>query len=298
MIGNVKIYAPELKIKDYNRYRSIYCILCTYLSSSLGFMWRMFVNYDITFLLILLNTIATEKEKFYAKCPSRWSREKIYASLNPSTMDYAVFITAFLTEIKCIDWLTDEGFIKRAIAKFFLFRLNRNRKFKRIKEGFIKEYDILKLAFSLHSEKEKENSPFDICCNNFSDCMQEIMLCAPVELASNIQTYLIPILRNLAKQIYIADALKDYAKDTKKARFNLLRQLQFSADPTAKQIYDRIIYILQWIETDQYNTFTKYAISMQNNIDALIENIILYGMNHTLHMATLKFTSGRTIKND
>ena len=100
MIGNVKIYAPELKIKDYNRYRSIYCILCTYLSSSLGFMWRMFVDYDITFLLILLNTIATEKEKFYAKCPSRWSRKKIYASLNPSTMDYAVFITAFLIIIK------------------------------------------------------------------------------------------------------------------------------------------------------------------------------------------------------
>ncbi|MBR6684340.1 MAG: DUF92 domain-containing protein [Firmicutes bacterium] len=33
------------------------------------------MNYDITFLLILLNTIATEKEKFYAKCPSRWSRK-------------------------------------------------------------------------------------------------------------------------------------------------------------------------------------------------------------------------------
>lgn len=53
MVGYIKPYKPELKIKEYNLYRSVYCRLCKSLGKNFGPISRLTLSYDCTFLYIL-----------------------------------------------------------------------------------------------------------------------------------------------------------------------------------------------------------------------------------------------------
>ncbi len=53
MFGYIRPLKPELKIKDYEVYRSVYCGLCKELGHTYGPFARLTLNYDFTFLALL-----------------------------------------------------------------------------------------------------------------------------------------------------------------------------------------------------------------------------------------------------
>ena len=53
MFGYVKVYKPELKMKEFEMYRGIYCSLCKQLGKSYGLFARMTLSYDFAFMAIL-----------------------------------------------------------------------------------------------------------------------------------------------------------------------------------------------------------------------------------------------------
>ena len=53
MFGYVKIAKPELKIKEYETYKAVYCTLCKQLGRHYGFFARLTLSYDFTFLCLL-----------------------------------------------------------------------------------------------------------------------------------------------------------------------------------------------------------------------------------------------------
>ncbi len=54
MLGYVRPRRDELKCRDFDAYRAAYCGLCRTLGERYGFLARMFLNYDFTFLVMLL----------------------------------------------------------------------------------------------------------------------------------------------------------------------------------------------------------------------------------------------------
>ena len=54
MYGYVVVNKPELKIKEYDVYRSYYCGLCDELKERYGVNGQLCISYDMTFLLLLL----------------------------------------------------------------------------------------------------------------------------------------------------------------------------------------------------------------------------------------------------
>ena len=55
MFGYVMANRPELKIREYDRYRAYYCGLCRALKKEYGLLGRLTLNYDMTFLVMLLS---------------------------------------------------------------------------------------------------------------------------------------------------------------------------------------------------------------------------------------------------
>ena len=53
MFGYIRIAKPELKVKEYEMYKAIYCSLCRELGRSYGFLSRLTLSYDFTFLALL-----------------------------------------------------------------------------------------------------------------------------------------------------------------------------------------------------------------------------------------------------
>ena len=57
LFGYVTPLKAELKVKDFTKFRSYYCGLCFQLKNSAGNIPRIVLNYDMTFLAILLDII-------------------------------------------------------------------------------------------------------------------------------------------------------------------------------------------------------------------------------------------------
>ena len=55
MFGYVVMNRPEMKIKDYDLYRSFYCGLCRELRERYGISGQITLTYDLTFVILLLS---------------------------------------------------------------------------------------------------------------------------------------------------------------------------------------------------------------------------------------------------
>ena len=63
MFGYIYVNEQELKLKDYTAYRSFYCGLCRNLHQRYGRTAQMMLNYDLTFLAVLLTGLYEPETK-------------------------------------------------------------------------------------------------------------------------------------------------------------------------------------------------------------------------------------------
>ena len=53
MFGYIRAAKPEMRIKEFELYKAVYCSLCKELGKSYGFLARLTLSYDFTFLALL-----------------------------------------------------------------------------------------------------------------------------------------------------------------------------------------------------------------------------------------------------
>ena len=74
MYGYVRPDKGELKVKEYELFRAVYCGLCETLRERYGFFTRFAVNYDMTFLaMVLLSDQAQARQR---RCPVHPMRKR------------------------------------------------------------------------------------------------------------------------------------------------------------------------------------------------------------------------------
>jgi hypothetical protein len=71
MFGFVRPDKGELKVRDYELYRAVYCGLCHSLKRRCGAAGRFIINYDFTFLAMLLSHAETGCRVCVKKCMVR-----------------------------------------------------------------------------------------------------------------------------------------------------------------------------------------------------------------------------------
>ncbi|MEG2247223.1 MAG: DUF5685 family protein, partial [Peptostreptococcaceae bacterium] len=63
MFGYVKVNKMDLTFREYDHYRGYYCGLCKYLKDNHGEISRLSLNYDITFLILVLTSVYRPKAR-------------------------------------------------------------------------------------------------------------------------------------------------------------------------------------------------------------------------------------------
>ena len=63
MFGYIVVNQSEMKFKEYDVYRSYYCGLCQSLKERYGVLGQLSLNYDMTFILMLLTGLYEPKEQ-------------------------------------------------------------------------------------------------------------------------------------------------------------------------------------------------------------------------------------------
>lgn len=74
MTGYIKAFKPELKIKDYELYRGVYCSECRVLGKLYTPIARMLLSYDFTFLSIVRLALQEQCGKFEKDAAARIPR--------------------------------------------------------------------------------------------------------------------------------------------------------------------------------------------------------------------------------
>lgn len=229
MFGYVKILEPELKVKDFRRYKSFYCGLCRELRERHGNLGQLTLTYDMTFVIILLSSLYEKPiRKETIRCKVHPVRKQ--SILRNEFTAYAADMNVLLAYYHfCDDW-TDEHSVS-GFAGSQLFR----RRAEKIREKYPRQAKAVQKELTELSKLEKEmESEIDLPAGCFGRLMSELMVYQ--------EDHWSPILRKmgfyLGKFIYIMDAYDDLDQDLKTGSYNPLKKLKEHPDfeETCKEI--------------------------------------------------------------
>ena len=146
MFGYVRIYKPELKIKDYEIYKAAYCSVCRALGRHYGVIARGLLSYDATFLYLYRAAISEAADCKYEKgvCPFNPLKKCGYICGQDKAFEFVASVTVILSYFKLIDSINDSGFFKRSFCRLALPYMKRKyKKAKALYPDFFKEHSEL-----------------------------------------------------------------------------------------------------------------------------------------------------------
>lgn len=214
MFGYININRNQLTEERKEAYQAYYCGLCQKLRNNFGAKGQMLLNYDMTFLIVLLTGLyELESQKQEFTCPMHPTRKQT-AWLNEAT-GYAADMNLLLGYHNLEDdWKDDKSYTKKALAKILeKDYVNVREKYKRQAEAVETYMEKLKAA-----EEDKEQN-LDVTAGLTGEMMGEIFDWKRDEWSEELHC----LSFYMGKFIYLMDAYEDMEKDKKKKQYNPLR---------------------------------------------------------------------------
>jgi hypothetical protein len=230
MFGYIRPLKGELKVREFELFRSVYCGLCHTLKKRYGFFARFALNYDFTFLTMLLAEEETQPRCVYRKCSASPFRKKACIASGISSeqaADYSVILAYY----KLRDTLKDESLFKKLYIgpACWFFKGKFKKACARRKEFALEVRDRLN-----HLSKLEESGSSSI--DKTADQFALILEAAACEIQNPIEKIAAgKLLYHIGRMIYLLDAFDDAEEDRKADRYNplLARFGDFSHDESA-----------------------------------------------------------------
>ncbi len=220
MFGYVTPLKAEMKVKDFARFKCYYCGLCYHIKKEFGNMPRLSLNYDMTFLGLLLDALNPEElEVAHHRCSLHPTEKKIIIT-NNRALAYAAAMNISLSYYKLLDDVYDDKNFK---SKFLSTLLSPyTRKFS---APILEINDKLKQCLDKLSilENNKSFIYIDEISDPFSDLVGILLRDYPYELIDDsveLRSILYNLGYSIGKWIYLIDALDDLKSDMEKGKFN------------------------------------------------------------------------------
>ncbi|OOM82165.1 hypothetical protein CLPUN_04670 [Clostridium puniceum] len=220
MFGYVIPLKAELKVKDFARFKCYYCGLCCHIKKEFGNIPRMSLNYDMTFLGLLLDGLnPDELEVSYHRCSLHPAEKKLVIA-NNKALSYAAAMNISLFYYKLLDDVNDDENLK---SKFFSLILSPYK--KKFSSSIVKVNDDIKQCLNKLSmlENNKSFTSIDEICDPFSNLVGIILCDYPYKLiddSKELRDTLYNLGYSIGKWIYLIDALDDLKSDMEKGKFN------------------------------------------------------------------------------
>ena len=275
MFGFIRPLKDELKVREFEQFKSCYCALCHTLKKEYGQLSRLFLNYDFTFLAMLLWDAEERPETQCARCPASPIVKKYYCATTDALSDCAGY-SVILSWWKLQDAIADEGFLKRTRAR--VFSLLTKKAYKKAARKYPDYTATVKEKLKTLGELEAENSAsIDRTADQFAAITAA--LARQSEALSRRRT-LQQLLYHTGRFIYLLDAIDDLQEDQKAGRYN----------PVARR-FDIEDGVLNEESKNTLEITLKHSISMigtafellpENVWTPITRNIIYLGMPEVL----------------
>lgn len=230
MFGYVQANLSALTPEEQQRYRAAYCGLCHTLGERHGFLSRIGLTYDLTFLTLLLSSLYEPEEKSGA-CRCVVHPCKKHSFVIDECTEYAADMTVALTYYKCLDdWNDEKNIPQRCYAATL------KNEYEKVKKAWPTQCNVIEQQIEELSkiEKEQPEGP-DAAAKCFGKLMEGLFLYR----RDHWEEYLRKLGYGLGRYIYLADAAVDLEQDTKRGRYNPLKTLDTAPEelrPTLRMV--------------------------------------------------------------
>jgi hypothetical protein len=270
MFGYITADGSQLQEEQCCRYSGCYCGLCRALQRRHGFLGRMTLTYDMTFLVLVLSSLyEPEEQQAMGRCPVHPLKKRPYWA-NEFT-DYAADLNLLLAWWNLLDDWEDE----KKVSRLLLYKLLSPR-CRRLEHRYPRQSQAIRENLSLlHRYEAGPEVSADRAANCFGDLMGELFV---VRESDYWAATLREMGQGLGRFIYIMDACLDAKSDEKKGRPNPLLALGGQRDREGD------LALLSMLLSDCTVAFER--LPMVQDMD-LMRNILYSGVwqkyNQTFH---------------
>lgn len=280
LFGYVRPYAPELKMKEYDAFRAVYCGLCHQLGRSFGFWYRLTLNYDFVFLALLYYGQHKElPEVTKGRCAVNPLQKVPLCALDKG-MVFSSDIASIMIYYKIKDNISDTGKLPSIGWKFAekFFRGSWRKAAQREPEA-----DKIISDMMLEQKKVEENktpsldAASDPTAKAFSEIAGKFF---PEDSSDRAKMERLGYL--VGRYVYLCDAVDDIEDDCKHQNYNPLIYRYLDGDFNS----GKIEYAKEQAKSALYMTIGEMSY-ISNDIEftcfkPIISNIIDMGMKQSL----------------
>ena len=272
MFGYVKIYKPELKVKDYEAYQGVYCSLCKRIGKDYGQLARLTLNYDFTMLALTRLAFAEEccgfKDSRCSFNPTKKCRQCINGE---NELSFAAAAAMIMVYYKLCDDINDSSFFKGLLKRFLrpFFALKR----KKAKRLFPEAEAIIGNAIAEQSKVEqRSDAGIDASAHPSAVAMGKLLAFG---FEGETATRLNRIGYLVGRWVYLMDAYDDMYEDKKTSSYNVFNNIGKSEKETEE--YAEGVLNVTAAELSRELEAAKPA-----RMGEILENIVFDGMFVTM----------------
>ena len=217
MFGYVRPSAPRLTEHETGLFRAAYCGLCHSLGRRYGFFARFLLNFDFTFLAILLSG-GEEPPCEKRRCAAHPCRGRCAMSQS-AALDAAADRSVILSWWQIRDHIADHGFF--SALKYRIAALALRGAYRKARSA-APEFDacVERHLRDLSRIESSNASSIDAAADPFAALMADMADCEPDGTRRRV---LRQIFYHLGRWIYLVDAADDFRSDMRSGNYNPLR---------------------------------------------------------------------------
>jgi hypothetical protein len=275
MFGYVKINKPEMKVKEYEAYRGLYCSLCRSLGKNFGVLSRLTLSYDITFLLLVRLSLGLTVPEFRkGRCPFSPSKKCNYCINGEEELRFSAAVSMMLFYYKIKDNIADGSFFRKMLMYIILpYALLKYRKAEKMYPDVAK---MIEEGMLRQSETEKTKTPLtDKAAHESADILGKIFAYGFSDEKAKAYRFGYGI----GKFVYLADAADDIVKDIKNKSYNpFVEKYKLIKEPD-EEIKKEIEGTLNMSAAVAAEAFSEIE---KKTLTPIVENIIYDGLENTM----------------
>lgn len=272
MFGYVKTDKGELRVKEYELYKGLYCSLCNALSKRYGVFSRFILSYDMTFLLLVRlceKGVAPSFKK--GRCPFNPAKKCNYCQNGSEEFDFVCAAAVLMFYYKVKDNIADSRFFKKLLFLLLLpiaalWRKKAARLFPELEK-------IISESMEKQREAEREGTAVpDKAAHPSADALGKIFSLGAEKSSPALYRFGYFV----GRWVYLLDALDDIESDLKSRSFNVfVNKYSLSSKELPADVHHEIESALNSSNGEALSAFKSCEFKFSSEI---IENILTGGM--------------------
>lgn len=269
MFGFIRPMRGELKVREWERFQSVYCGLCHCIRQRYGIVQTALLSYDCTYLALVLDAQTAERAVCRRRCLTHPFRRRMCAE-ESEAIRRAAAVSVILNWHKVQDSIADERGWKRlaACALRLILRCGYRRaqrdnpEFDRVTAQCLRQLDEVQGA---------NTASLDIPADLFA----QILRAAVPQEESAQSRALGEMFYHTGRWIYLLDACEDLKDDFASGSYNPVRLRYQLTQPDLTPVRELLQHTLTQSLAASYHAYILLDIQKDSGI---IENILCQGM--------------------